>query len=309
MAVLLVTDDTFLKHDTGPGHPESVDRIRTVQQALNDESFNSLLRRAPVDATEEQMAAPHSSDLVAAILKAAPTGGYRHIDSDTVMSSGTGDAIRKGAGSLVLAVDSVISGEAESAFCAVRPPGHHAERDRPMGFCFVNNVAVAAMHARQAHGLRKIAVVDFDVHHGNGTQDIFWNEPDLFFASSHQHPHYPGTGAAEDIGGYNNVVNAPLPPGTGGGGFRKAFERDILPALDSFAPELTLISAGFDAHKDDPLSDMGLEEGDFFWVTRRILSIADKHADGRVVSALEGGYNLRALGASAAAHVKALMKG
>ncbi len=158
-------------------------------------------------------------------------------------------------------------------------------------------------------GLKKIAVVDFDVHHGNGTQDIFWDEPDLFFASSHQYPHYPGTGATEDTGGHNNVVNVPLPPGTGGGAFRKAFERDILPALDSFAPELILVSAGFDAHKDDPLSDMGLEEDDFFWVTRQILSVAHRHADGRVVSALEGGYNLRALGASAAAHVKALMKG
>lgn len=309
MAVLLVTDDTFLNHDTGPGHPESVDRIRSVHQALKDEDFNGLLRRAPVDATQEQMAAPHSSDFVAAILEAAPIDGYRHIDPDTVMSPGTDDAIRRGAGSLVLAVDSVISGEADSAFCAVRPPGHHAERDRPMGFCFVNNVAVAAMHARQTHGLKKIAVVDFDVHHGNGTQDIFWDEPDLFFASSHQYPHYPGTGAKEDTGGHNNIVNAPLPPGTGGGGFRKAYERDILPALDSFAPDFILISAGFDAHKDDPLSDMGLEEDDFFWVTRQILSIAHRHADGRVVSALEGGYNLRALGASAATHVKALMKG
>jgi acetoin utilization deacetylase AcuC-like enzyme len=309
MSVLFVTDDIFLSHDTGPGHPESIDRLRSVNDALADEDFSGLLRRVAVDATDEQMAAPHSEQLVQAILEAAPDDGYRHVDPDTVMSPDTGEAIRKGAGALVSAVDAVVTGEAASAFCAVRPPGHHAERGRPMGFCLVNNVAVAALHARAQHGLTKIAVVDFDVHHGNGTQDIFWNDPDLFFASSHQYPHYPGTGASDESGAHGNIVNAPLPAGTDGGGFRKAFERDILPALDSFAPDFVLISAGFDGHKDDPLSDMGLEEDDFFWATRQILAVAHRHADGRVVSALEGGYNLRALGASAAAHVKALMKG
>lgn len=309
MSVLFVTDDIFLSHDTGPGHPESIDRLRSVNDALADEDFKSLIRQAAVDATDEQMAAPHSEQLVQAILEAAPDNGYRHIDPDTVMSPDTDEAIRKGAGALVSAVDAVVQGDAASAFCAVRPPGHHAERGRPMGFCFVNNVAVAALHARAQHGLEKIAVVDFDVHHGNGTQDIFWDDPGLFFASSHQYPHYPGTGASDETGAHGNVVNAPLPAGTDGGGFRRAFERDILPALDSFAPDFVLISAGFDAHKDDPLSDMGLEEDDFFWATRQILAIAHRHADGRVVSALEGGYNLRALGASAAAHVKALMKG
>lgn len=309
MSVLLVTDDSFLHHDTGPGHPESIDRIRSVQQALDESETPGLLRRAAVDATDAQMVAPHSQELVSAILEAAPEEGYRHIDPDTVMSPGTDEAIRKGAGALVLAVDAVINGDAATAFCAVRPPGHHAERGRPMGFCFVNNVAVAAFHARAAHDLKRIAVVDFDVHHGNGTQDIFWDDPDLFFASSHQYPHYPGSGARDETGAHNNVVNVPLAPGTDGGAFRKAFERDILPALDSFAPDLVLISAGFDAHKDDPLSDMGLEEGDFFWATRQVLKVAQQHAGGRVVSALEGGYNLRALGASAAAHVSALAKG
>ncbi|NKB44983.1 MAG: histone deacetylase family protein [Alphaproteobacteria bacterium] len=309
MTVLLVTDDIFLSHDTGPGHPESIDRIRSVNSALEGEGFAHLVRKSAVDATDSQMAAPHSKDLVHAILDAAPDNGYRHIDPDTVMSPDTDEAIRKGAGALVTAVDAVVQGEVSSAFCAVRPPGHHAERGRPMGFCFVNNVAIAALHARKEHGLKKVAVVDFDVHHGNGTQDIFWDDPDLFFASSHQYPHYPGTGAADETGAHNNVVNAPLAAGTDGGGFRKAFEREILPAVDSFAPDIVLISAGFDAHKDDPLSDMGLEEDDFFWATRQIMGIAQRHADGRVVSALEGGYNLRALGASAAAHVKALMKG
>ena len=307
MTILFVTDDSFLDHDTGPGHPESADRLRSVREALDDEDFKTLMRRPAIDATDEQMAAPHSLNLVKAILSAAPDDGYRHIDPDTVMSPGTDEAIRLGAGALVLAVDEVMSGQVSRAFCAVRPPGHHAERDRPMGFCFVNNVAVAAFHARNAHGAEKIAVVDFDVHHGNGTQDIFWDDPNLFFASSHQYPHYPGTGAADERGAHNNVVNVPLPPGTDGGTFRKEFERDILPALDSFAPDLVLISAGFDAHKDDPLSHMGLEEDDFAWATRMILAAANKHADGRVVSTLEGGYNLRALGASAAAHVKSLM--
>ena len=308
MGVLFVTDESFLEHDTGPGHPESADRLRSVRKALDDEDFKTLIRRSAINATDEHMAAPHSADFVAAVISAAPDTGYRHIDPDTVMSPGTDEAIRLGAGALVLAVDDVMGGKAATAFCAVRPPGHHAERDRAMGFCFVNNVAVAAFHARNAHGAKKVAVVDFDVHHGNGTQDIFWDDPNLFFASSHQYPHYPGTGAADERGAHNNVVNVPLPPGTDGATFRKEFERDILPALDSFAPNLILISAGFDAHKDDPLSHMGLEEDDFAWATRTILSVADKHTDGRVVSTLEGGYNLRALGASAAAHVKALMR-
>lgn len=307
MTVLFITDDSFLEHDTGAGHPESIDRLLSVNQALNDEAFSSLLRRSAIDATNDQMAAPHSVDFISALMDAAPDDGYRHIDPDTVMSPGTDEAIRRGAGALVLAVDEVMAGKTQSAFCAVRPPGHHAERRRAMGFCFVNNVAVAAFHARSAHAVKKVAVVDFDVHHGNGTQDIFWDDPALFFASTHQYPHYPGTGAADDVGAHNNVVNVPLPPGTDGGSFRKSFERDVLPALDSFAPDLILISAGFDAHKDDPLSNMGLEEDDFAWTTRMIVQMADRHADGRVVSTLEGGYNLRALGRSAAAHVKALM--
>ncbi len=309
MSVLFVTDDSFLDHDTGPGHPETADRLRSVRKALDDEVFKTLIRRSAIDASDEQMAAPHSLDFVSAVVSAAPDSGYRHIDPDTVMSPGTDEAIRLGAGALVLAVDEVMSGQVPTAFCAVRPPGHHAERNRAMGFCFVNNVAVAAFHARKAHGANKIAVVDFDVHHGNGTQDIFWDDPNLFFASSHQYPHYPGTGAADERGAHNNVVNVPLPPGTDGGTFRKAFERDILPALDSFAPDLVLISAGFDAHKDDPLSHMGLEEDDFAWATRMVLAAANTHTDGRVVSTLEGGYNLRALGASTAAHVKSLMDG
>jgi len=306
MSVLFVTDESFLGHDTGPGHPESIDRLHSINAALDDESFSGLERRAAPRASIAQMAAPHTKEFVLAIMDAAPDSGYRHIDPDTVMSPGTDEAIRRGAGALVLAVDEVMDGRAQSAFCAVRPPGHHAKRNHAMGFCFVNNVAVGAYHARNKGSIHKVAVVDFDVHHGNGTQDIFWDDPDLFFASTHQYPHYPGTGAAEDTGAHNNVVNVPLPPGTEGKEFRKAFELDILPSLDSFEPEFILISAGFDAHKDDPLSHMGLEEHDFAWATRMIMQVAARHADGRVVSTLEGGYNLRALGQSAAAHVKAL---
>ena len=309
MTTTLITDVSFLDHDTGQGHPESADRLRSVTAALKGEDFTNLRRLAARPATEAQMAAPHTAKIVEAILAAAPDEGYRHIDGDTVMSPGTGKAIRMGAGALVTAVDAVMTGQAQNVFCAVRPPGHHAERERPMGFCFVNNIAVAALYAREAFAVAKIAVVDFDVHHGNGTQDIFWDDPDLFFASSHQYPHFPGTGASDEKGGYNNVVNAPLPPGTEGAAFRAAYEQHILPALDSFAPDLVLISAGFDAHKDDPLSHMGLIEDDFTWVTERILSVAAQHADGRVVSTLEGGYNLSALGSSAAAHVMALMSG
>ncbi len=309
MTTTLITDDSFLDHDTGPGHPERADRLRSVTAALTGEAFTKLWRLPAQPATDAQMAAPHTAEIVDAILAAVPDEGYRYLDGDTVMSPGTGTAIRMGAGALVTAVDAVMTGETQNAFCAVRPPGHHAERQRPMGFCFVNNIAVAALYARDAYAVTKIAVVDFDVHHGNGTQDIFWDDPDLFFASSHQYPHFPGTGAFDETGGHNNIVNVPLPPGTESAAFRAAYEKHILPALDSFAPDLVLISAGFDAHADDPLSHMGLIEDDFAWVTERILSVAAHHADGRVVSTLEGGYNLSALGSSAAAHVTALMSG
>jgi acetoin utilization deacetylase AcuC-like enzyme len=243
------------------------------------------------------------------ILAMRPAGTQLHyIDGDTVVSAGTIDAALRAAGGAMTAVDAVMEGKVRAAFVAMRPPGHHAERNRAMGFCLFNNAAVAAFHARARHGLRRIAVVDFDVHHGNGTQDIFSPDPDLFYASSHQFPCYPGTGRAEERGVAGNVVNAPLRPGSGGAEFRAAWAELILPELEAFAPELLIISAGFDAHEADPLAQLRLQVEDFTWVTEALLAVADKHCPGRVVSLLEGGYDLDALALSAAAHVRGLMR-
>ena len=213
---------------------------------------------------------------------------------------------RGAAGAVVAAVDAVIAGDADNAFCAVRPPGHHAEPSRAMGFCLFNNAAIGALRAREAHGLARVAVIDFDVHHGNGTQAAFYDDATLFYGSTHQYPLYPGTGSRGETG-VGNIVNVPLPPMAGSREFRSSFEREILPALDAFRPELVVISAGFDAHKSDPLAQLLLDEADYTWVTEQLLEIAARHAGGRVVSTLEGGYNLAALGASAAAHLRALM--
>ena len=225
------------------------------------------------------------------------------------MSRGSAEAALRAAGAVTNAVDAVMSGEIRNGFCAVRPPGHHAERSQAMGFCLFNNIAVGALHARAAHSLARIAVVDFDVHHGNGTQDIFWNDPNLLYASTHQFPLYPGTGSRSERGVGGNIVNAPLPPGAGSDEFRAAFEEIVLPALERFSPEFVFVSAGFDAHAADPLASLRLHEDDFGWATRKIMEVADKTAAGRVVSVLEGGYDLEGLSKSAAAHVIALMRG
>jgi acetoin utilization deacetylase AcuC-like enzyme len=241
---------------------------------------------------------------------APQTNTYRfvRIDADTAMAKGSDQAALRAAGACVRAVDEIMKGPIRNAFCAVRPPGHHAERDRAMGFCLFNSVAVAAAHARAVHGLRRIVIADFDVHHGNGTQDIFWNDPDTLYVSSHQFPHYPGTGDKGERGASNNILNAPLPPGSGSEAFRAAWSRVILPAVEQFRPDIVFISAGFDAHKADPLADIHLDEADFAWITRELCAIANRACDGRVVSTLEGGYDLDALAASAAAHVRALME-
>lgn len=236
-----------------------------------------------------------------------PQKGYAALDADTIVSPGSGQAALRAVGAVTSAVDAVLRGEAQNAFCAIRPPGHHAEPDQAMGFCLFNSIAIAACHAQAAHGITRVAIVDFDVHHGNGTQAAAQTDPNLFFASSHQYPLYPGTGAAEETG-VGNIVNVPLPAGSEGQTFRRAFETRILPALDAFAPELLLVSAGFDAHRADPLAGLELEEDDFGWVTARLTEAAGRHAQGRLVSVLEGGYDLKALAGSAAAHVAALMK-
>lgn len=307
--VAMFTHPAALNHDTGPHHPECPDRLRAVLQALEHPDFVPLLREQAPEATPEQLALAHPAEYVRAILDIHPAEGESvHLDGDTLMSHGSPEAIRRVVGGCIAGVDAVMEGWARAAFVAMRPPGHHAERARPMGFCLFNGAAIAALHARARWGLKRIAVVDFDVHHGNGTQDIFENDPDLFYASSHQSPCYPGTGDASERGIADNIVNMPLRPGTDGAGFRQAWEGVGLPALAAFAPELLIISAGFDAHRADPLANLRLGTEDFGWITDRLLAIADAQCGGRVVSILEGGYDLTALAASAALHVRRLMR-
>jgi acetoin utilization deacetylase AcuC-like enzyme len=306
MTTVLYTHEACLTHDPGPHHPESPARLAAVLEALSDPAFAALERREAPRATAAQIARVHPGDFFARLLAMVPAHGYTAIDADTVLSPGSGEAALRAAGAAVAAVDAVIGGEGRRAFCAVRPPGHHAEPGHAMGFCLFNNVAIAAQHARQAHGLARVAVVDFDVHHGNGTQAAFETDPSLLYASTHQMPLYPGTGAPSERG-VGNIVNAPLRPGAGSLQFRQAFSDIILPALDAFRPELVIISAGFDAHRADPLAQLMLVEADYAWSTERLCELANQHAQGRIVSSLEGGYDLDALAASAAAHVAALM--
>jgi acetoin utilization deacetylase AcuC-like enzyme len=308
MTTLLYTHDACLEHDPGSYHPESPDRLRAVLAGLSAPPFAALLRRSAPLADIADIVRAHSRAFVEAMLAAVPQRGHAAVDADTVLSPGSGEAALRAAGAVSAAVDALVAGEADNAFCAVRPPGHHAEPDRAMGFCLFNNVAVAAQRARQVHGLERVAVIDFDVHHGNGTQAIFENDPHLFYASTHQSPLYPGTGARSETG-VGNVVNVPLRPMAGSREFRHAFNEIILPALEDFRPDLLLISAGFDAHRSDPLAQLQLVEADYAWVTERLLALAARHCGGRVVSSLEGGYDLAALAASAAAHVGALMSG
>ena len=307
MATLLVTHPDCIAHDPGAGHPESPARLSAVLKALDEPQFGALSRRQAPLGSKTDAARVHGARYVDAVLASVPDSGRAALDPDTILSKGSGHAALRAIGAIITAVDAVMAGEARNGFCAVRPPGHHAEPDRPMGFCMFNSIAIAARHAQAVGGLGRVAIVDFDVHHGNGTQAVAESDASLFFASSHQFPLYPGTGAAEETG-LGNVVNAPLAPGTGGAGFRRAYETAILPALDAFAPELILVSAGFDAHRADPLAGLELEETDFAWVTSRLLEAADRHAGGRLVSILEGGYDLKALAGSAAAHVEALMQ-
>ena len=307
MTTLLYTHPACLEHDPGEYHPERPARLKAVLDALSAPEFAALDRREAPEATAEDLTRVHPPRFVERLLAAVPEDGHVGIDADTVMSPRSGEAALRAAGAVAAAVDAVIAGEADNAFCAVRPPGHHAEPNRAMGFCLFNNVAVGALRARQVHGLARVAVVDFDVHHGNGTQAAFWDDATLFYGSTHQYPLYPGTGSSGETGVAANIVNVPLPPMSGSQAFRLGMTRTLLPALDAFAPELVMISAGFDAHRSDPLAQLLLEEADYVWATERLLDIARRHAGGRVVSTLEGGYDLAALGASAAAHVRVLM--
>ncbi|HZU89272.1 MAG TPA: histone deacetylase family protein [Stellaceae bacterium] len=306
MTTFLYTHPACLEHDPGSHHPESPERLRAVLAALDRPEFTRLERRAAPAAEIADLLRVHPRSHIDHVLSAVPASGYAMLDADTVLSPHSAAAARHAAGAVAAAVDAVVAGAADNAFCAVRPPGHHAEPRRAMGFCLFNNIAIGAKRAREVHGLGRVAVVDFDVHHGNGTQAIFADDPDLFYASTHQYPLYPGTGVASETG-IGNIVNVPLPPMSGSRQFRLAMTRRILPALDAFRPELVMISAGFDGHAQDPLAQLMLEDEDYVWITERLLEIASVHAGGRLVSALEGGYDLAALGRCAAAHLRVLM--
>jgi acetoin utilization deacetylase AcuC-like enzyme len=306
VTTIVFTHEACLAHDTGRHHPESPARLRAVLDGLSGPAFAALIRRSATLAERDDLARAHSRRFVDALLAAIPAEGHAAIDADTIVSPGSGAAALRAAGAVCAAVDAVIAGEARNAFCAVRPPGHHAERARAMGFCLFNNIAIGAQRARALHGLARVAAIDFDVHHGNGTQAIFETEPQLFYGSTHQFPLYPGTGAREERG-VGNIVNAPLRPNAGSAEFRAAMSDTILPALEAFGPDLIMISAGFDAHRADPLAQLNLVEADFAWATERLAEVAARHCGGRIVSSLEGGYDLDALAASAAAHVAALM--
>jgi acetoin utilization deacetylase AcuC-like enzyme len=303
---LLFTHPDCLAHNPGAGHPERPERLAAILKALDAPAFAALDRREAPLASRAQLARIHPDQHIDAILAAVPAIGTAWIDADTALSPGSDRAALRAAGAVVSAVGAVLAGDAPTAFCAVRPPGHHAEPDRAMGFCLFNSVAVGAAEAED-QGVGRIAIVDFDVHHGNGTERIAEARPDWLYASTHQWPLYPGTGGNRHRGPHGNIVNATLAPGSGSAEFRIAFAGRILPALDRFRPELVMISAGFDAHRRDPLAGLAFETEDFAWATEMLAGIAARHAKGRIVSTLEGGYDLSALAESAAAHVRALM--
>ncbi|WP_029075766.1 histone deacetylase family protein [Kaistia adipata] len=307
MATLLIHHPVFAEHLVPFGHPERPERIQAVEAALADERFAPLLREKARMADVAMIRLCHTEAHLDAMRHYSPSESMVRIDADTIMSSKTLEAALVAVGGACQAVDAVMDDDAKNAFCAMRPPGHHAEPERAMGFCYFNQAAIAARHAQRAHGIERVAIVDWDVHHGNGTQAIFWDDPSVLYASTHQMPLYPGTGAASETGA-GNIVNAPLAPGAGSAEFRAALEGHILPALDAFRPELVIISAGFDAHHQDPLGELRLDEADFAEATDLLMACADRHARGRLVSILEGGYDLKALASSTAVHVERLMR-
>lgn len=306
MQTVLIRHPACSLHDMGAHHPECPERLSAISDRLISSGLDALLEHheAP-EATREQLTRVHDGHYVDQVMARAPTHGLVHLDPDTAMMPHTLPAALHAAGAAVLAVDLVVGGAAANAFCAIRPPGHHAVPDRAMGFCIFNNIAVAAAHALEHHGLERVAILDFDVHHGNGTEDIFRDDPRVLLCQTFQHPFYPYQGADS---GNAHVINVPLASGTGSEGFRMAIEKAWLPALEAFGPQMLFISAGFDAHREDPLAYLELTEADYVWVTRKLLAIADRHCKGRVVSSLEGGYALDALGRSVTEHVRALLE-
>ncbi|MBY3153057.1 histone deacetylase family protein [Rhizobium laguerreae] len=311
MSTRLYEHPIFLEHVTPAGHPERSDRIRAINVALEHPNFERLERRQAPQANEDAVLLAHPEEHLTAVMREIPEeeGEINQIEADTYASSKSLQAALTGIGGAMAAVDDVFTGRADNVFVAARPPGHHAEKMTAMGFCFFNNAAIAARHAQKTHGAERIAIVDWDVHHGNGTQDIFWDDPSVLFCSTHQMPLYPGTGAKDEKGTHNTIVNAPLSPNVGSDHFREAFKSRVLPALDDFRPDLIIISAGFDAHHRDPLAQINLTGEDFDWATGRVLELADRHAKNRVVSLLEGGYDLEGLAESAGMHILRMMKG
>ena len=308
MATFLFHHPDVLLHDMGTGHPERPDRIRAVMARLDEPEFAALVRHEAPEAAREALESVHPAAYLDMLRDVAPSGeDLVRLDADTVMNQGSLTAACRAAGGAVAAVDAVMRGACANAFVATRPPGHHAERARAMGFCFLGNAAVAARHAQVAHGAERVAIVDFDVHHGNGTQDIFWDDPTVLYCSTHEMPLFPGTGARSERGTHDTIINAPLPSGADGAVFRDAMESAVLPRLEAFAPDLVIVSAGFDAHRRDPLASLRFEAADFGWITRKLMEVADRLAQGRLVSVLEGGYDIEGLSTSAAAHVTALM--
>ena len=305
MTTAIYTHPACLNHRPGRHHPERPSRIAAVLDGLKEAEIAGLQPREAPGIDPAMLQLVHPSAMVDLVLAPLQGDERRRIDGDTAMSAGSAEAALRAAGAVCDAIDAVMGGDIDNAFCAVRPPGHHAEPGRPMGFCLFNNVAIGALYARETYGLSRLAVVDFDVHHGNGTQAVFESDGDLFYASTHQWPLYPGTGAAEETG-VGNICNVPLSAGSGSREFRHAMSETVLPALEAFRPDIILLSAGFDAHKDDPLAGLKLDTEDYGWATARLVELAEGLCGGRLVSALEGGYDLQALAESVVAHVGAL---
>lgn len=308
MTTALFTHPECLEHQTPPGHPEQVARLHAIEEALCGAEFAALQRHEAPLCDDEDILLCHPQGHLDAIAAAVPASGSRALDADTHLSPGSLSAARRAVGGCLAAVDMVMAGRVRNAFVACRPPGHHAEQSTPMGFCLFGNAAIAARHAMERHGLTRVAVVDFDVHHGNGTQALLWDEARCLFLSSHQHPLWPGSGKSDESGAHGQIRNLPLPPYSDGKLMRAIYRAEAWPAIDRFAPELIVVSAGFDAHRDDPLAQLNWRREDFAWLTREICALADRHCAGRVVSTLEGGYDLRALAAATAAHVSVLME-
>lgn len=308
MTTALYTHAECLNHRTPAGHPEQVARLEYINDALSAGMFDALDRREAPLCEDDDILLCHPQSHLDTILASEPETGSRALDADTHMSPGSVLAARRAVGGCISAVDAVLSGEVGNAFVACRPPGHHAEQSTPMGFCLFGNAAIAAKHAMERHGLDRVAIVDFDVHHGNGTQALLWNEARALFFSSHQNPLWPGTGMPEETGGHNNIHNLPLPPHSDGRLMRATYEAQVFPVIERFKPQLLIISAGFDAHMTDPLAQLNWATDDFVWLTEKLCDLAEEHCEGRVVSTLEGGYDLSALAASVAAHVSVLME-